>query len=280
MIKSVTSIPELRALRTDLEEPVGLVPTMGYLHAGHISLVKAAKRECASVVVSIFVNPTQFSPTEDLDAYPRDMERDLELLEKEGVDLVWAPTAGVMYPKNFQTWVNVEAVTKPLEGAMRPGHFKGVTTVVAKLFNAVQPNRAYFGQKDAQQAIVIRQMAKDLNFPIEIVICPIIREADGLAMSSRNTYLSPNERKAARVLYRALTEAQTAYQQGERQAEHLRAIMTEVINSEPLARLQYISCADPDTLEELQGQVDRALLSMAVYVGNTRLIDNLIVKKD
>jgi pantoate--beta-alanine ligase len=208
------------------------------------------------------------------------MERDLELLEKEGVDLVWAPTAGVMYPKNFQTWVNVEAVTKLLEGAMRPGHFKGVTTVVAKLFNAVQPNRAYFGQKDAQQAIVIRQMAKDLNFPIEIVICPIIREADGLAMSSRNTYLSPNERKAARVLYRALTEAQTAYQQGERQAEHLRAIMTEVINSEPLARLQYISCADPDTLEELQGQVDRALLSMAVYVGNTRLIDNLIVKKD
>lgn len=280
MIKSVTSIPELRALRTDLEEPVGLVPTMGYLHAGHISLVKAAKRECASVVVSIFVNPTQFGPTEDLDAYPRDMERDLELLQKAGVDLVWAPTAGVMYPKNFQTWVNVEAVTKPLEGAMRPGHFKGVTTVVAKLFNAVQPNRAYFGQKDAQQAIVIRQMAKDLNFPIEIVICPIIREADGLAMSSRNTYLSPNERKAARVLYRALTEAQTAYQQGERQAEHLRAIMTEVINSEPLARLQYISCADPDTLEELQGQVDRALLSMAVYVGNTRLIDNLIVKKD
>lgn len=280
MIKSVTSIPELRALRTDLEEPVGLVPTMGYLHAGHISLVKAAKRECASVVVSIFVNPTQFSPTEDLDAYPRDMERDLVLLQKAGVDLVWAPTAGVMYPKNFQTWVNVEAVTKPLEGAMRPGHFKGVTTVVAKLFNAVQPNRAYFGQKDAQQAIVIRQMAKDLNFPIEIVICPIIREADGLAMSSRNTYLSPNERKAARVLYRALTEAQTAYQQGERQAEHLRAIMTEVINSEPLARLQYISCADPDTLEEIQGQVDRALLSMAVYVGNTRLIDNLIVKKD
>lgn len=280
MIKSVTSIPELRALRTDLEEPVGLVPTMGYLHAGHISLVKAAKRECASVVVSIFVNPTQFGPTEDLDAYPRDMERDLVLLQKAGVDLVWAPTAGVMYPKNFQTWVNVEAVTKPLEGAMRPGHFKGVTTVVAKLFNAVQPNRAYFGQKDAQQAIVIRQMAKDLNFPIEIVICPIIREADGLAMSSRNTYLSPNERKAARVLYRALTEAQTAYQQGERQAEHLRAIMTEVINSEPLARLQYISCADPDTLEEIQGQVDRALLSMAVYVGNTRLIDNLIVKKD
>jgi pantoate--beta-alanine ligase len=280
MIKSVTSIPELHALRTNLEEPVGLVPTMGYLHAGHISLVKAAKRECASVVVSIFVNPTQFGPTEDLDAYPRDMERDLVLLQKAGVDLVWAPTAGVMYPKNFQTWVNVEAVTKPLEGAMRPGHFKGVTTVVAKLFNAVQPNRAYFGQKDAQQAIVIRQMAKDLNFPIEIVICPIIREADGLAMSSRNTYLSPNERKAARVLYRALTEAQTAYQQGERQAEHLRAIMTEVINSEPLARLQYISCADPDTLEELQGQVDRALLSMAVYVGNTRLIDNLIVKKD
>lgn len=280
MIKSVTSIPELRAFRTDLEEPVGLVPTMGYLHAGHISLVKAAKRECASVVVSIFVNPTQFGPTEDLDAYPRDMERDLELLEKEGVDLVWAPTAGVMYPKNFQTWVNVEAVTKPLEGAMRPGHFQGVTTVVAKLFNAVQPNRAYFGQKDAQQAIVIRQMAKDLNFPIEIVICPIVREADGLAMSSRNTYLSPNERKAARVLYRALSKAQTAYQQGERQAEHLRAIMTEVINSEPLARLQYISCADPDTLEELQGQVDRALLSMAVYVGNTRLIDNLIVKKD
>ncbi len=274
-MKTVTSIPELRAARAQLAAPVGLVPTMGYLHAGHLSLVQAAKRECATVTVSIFVNPTQFSPNEDLEAYPRDLSRDLELLDHESVDLVWTPTTEIMYPEGFQTWVTVEEVTKPLEGAMRPGHFPGVTTVVAKLFNAVQPDRAYFGQKDAQQTIVIRQMVKDLDFPVDTIICPIVREADGLAMSSRNAYLSPAERQAATVLYRALTAAQSAFQKGERKADRLRAIMSEVINREPLARLQYISCADPDTLEELNGLVQEALLSMAVFVGKTRLIDNL-----
>jgi pantoate--beta-alanine ligase len=175
---------------------VGLVPTMGYLHEGHLSLIRRARKECDHVLVSIFVNPTQFGPKEDLSRYPRDLERDLKLIEPY-TDLVWTPTAGIMYPQGYQTWVEVEAMTRPLEGAMRPGHFKGVTTVVAKLFNGVQPHKAYFGQKDAQQVAVIRQMTRDLNFPIEIVVCPIVREPDGLAMSSRNVYLDPEQRKAA-----------------------------------------------------------------------------------
>jgi pantoate--beta-alanine ligase len=250
---------------------------MGYLHEGHLSLVRRARAECASVVVSIFVNPTQFGPNEDLAAYPHDLPRDLRLLKAEGVDLVWTPTPEIMYPPGFQTWVSVEEVTKPLEGAMRPGHFRGVTTVVAKLFTAVQPDKAYFGQKDAQQAAVIRKMTRDLNFPIEVVICPTLREADGLAMSSRNAYLNPEERQAATVLSRALFAARDAFQAGERDAQRLRELMAEIVNAEPLARLQYVSCADPDTLEELHGEVNRALLSMAVYVGKTRLIDNVTI---
>ena len=271
----VSTIFDLRTIRAALAAPVGLVPTMGFLHEGHLSLVRAARAECASVAVSIFVNPTQFGPNEDLAAYPRDLPRDLRLLEAEGVDLVWTPTPEIMYPPGFQTWVTVEEVTQPLEGAMRPGHFRGVATVVAKLFTAVQPDKAYFGQKDAQQAAVIRQMTRDLNFPIEIVVCPIVREHDGLAMSSRNVYLNPEERAAATVLSRALFAARDAFQAGERDAECLRQCMAEIINAEPLARLQYVSCAHPDTLEELQGPVSRALLSMAVYVGKTRLIDNV-----
>ncbi len=273
----VTTLAELRNARALLPEPVGFVPTMGYLHEGHLSLVRRARAECAGVTVSIFVNPTQFGPGEDLATYPRDLPGDLRLLEGEGVDLVWTPTPEVMYPPDFQTWVTVEEVARPLEGAHRPGHFRGVATVVAKLFNAVQPHRAYFGQKDAQQAVVIRQMVRDLNFPIEIIVCPTVREADGLAMSSRNSYLTPQERQAATVLYRALSAARAAFADGERDAERLRRLVAEIIAAEPLARLQYVSCAHPETLQELETVADAALLSLAAFVGRTRLIDNLLL---
>ena len=274
----VSTLDELRTALPLLDHPLGLVPTMGYLHEGHLSLARRAREQCKSVAVSIFVNPTQFGPGEDLSKYPRDLERDLHLLESVGVDLVWTPTPDVMYPPAFQTWVEVQDVTRPLEGAKRPGHFRGVTTVVAKLFNAVQPNAAYFGQKDAQQAAVIRRMTADLNFPIEIVVCPIVREPDGLAMSSRNVYLDPDQRKAATILYAALTAAKAAYDQGERDATKLRDIMQQMLASEPLARMQYVSCADYTTLQELDSVTDKALLSMAVFFGKTRLIDNLVLE--
>lgn len=276
-MKVVVSLEELWEARRSLKPPVGLVPTMGYLHEGHLSLVRAARQECASVVASIFVNPTQFSPTEDLSTYPRNLKRDLDLLEKEGTDLVWTPTEEIMYPADFQTWILVEEVTKPLEGAMRPGHFKGVTTIVAKLLNAVQPHKAFFGQKDAQQSVVIRQMVKDLNYPVEIKICPTVREPDNLAMSSRNAYLQPPERQAASVLSRALFAAREAYQNGERDAIRLRKTMRAVFDQEPLANVQYISCADLNTLQELELVEDRALLSVAVFIGKTRLIDNILL---
>jgi pantoate--beta-alanine ligase len=278
MLMIVSTLEELRSARSILDEPVGLVPTMGYLHEGHLSLVRQAAEECASVVVSIFVNPTQFGPSEDLAAYPRDMARDLHLLESLGVNLVWTPTPEIMYPDGYQTWVQVEALTEPLEGAMRPGHFRGVATVVAKLFNSVQPARAYFGQKDAQQAAVIRRMARDLNFPLEVVICPTVREPDGLAMSSRNAYLDPGQRQAATLLYRALSAAKAAYEAGERDAEQLRALMRETLAAEPLAEMQYVSCADYDTLAELERVSGKALLSLAVFVGKTRLIDNIVLE--
>lgn len=278
-MQTVSTIPELRAARSRLAAPIGLVPTMGYLHEGHLSLVRAARAECASVAVSIFVNPSQFGPNEDLTAYPRDLPRDLALLESAGADLVWTPTPEIMYPPGYQTWVTVEDVTIPLEGAMRPGHFRGVTTVVAKLFNAVQPDKAYFGQKDAQQARVIQQMVRDLDFPLEVVVCPIVREPDGLAMSSRNAYLNPAERQAATVLSRALAAARSSWESGERDAGRLRQAMSETINAEPLARLQYVSCADPQTLQEIKSLIPgRALLSMAVFVGKTRLIDNSLLE--
>ncbi len=273
-----TTLEELAASLQLLQRPIGLVPTMGYLHEGHLSLARRARQECASVVASIFVNPAQFGPTEDLSKYPRDLKRDLQMLESVGVDLVWTPTPEIMYPPGFQTWVEVQEVSKPLEGAQRPGHFRGVTTVVAKLFNAVGPAKAYFGQKDAQQAAVIRQMTADLNFPIEIVVCPIVREPDGLAMSSRNVYLQPAERKAATVLSRALQAAKAAYDGGERDADKLREIMSQTIASEPLARLQYVSCADFSTLQELKAVTGEALLSMAVFFGKTRLIDNVVLE--
>jgi pantoate--beta-alanine ligase len=277
-MRTVITLTDLRSLRPTFPGKVGLVPTMGYLHEGHLSLIRRAREECDHVVVSIFVNPTQFGPKEDLSKYPRDLDRDLGLIEPLGVDLVWMPTAEIMYPKGYQTWVEVETVTRPLEGARRPGHFRGVTTVVAKLFNGVQPQRAYFGQKDAQQAAVIRQMTRDLNFPIEIVVCPIVREPDGLAMSSRNVYLDAEERKAATVLYRSLNAAKNVYQNGERDAKELRRIMREVIATEPLAQMQYVSCADYDTLEELETVTGKTLLSMAVFLGKTRLIDNIVLE--
>ena len=276
-MKTVEITQGLIQLRKDLPSPVGLVPTMGYLHQGHLSLVQQARNECTSVIVTIFVNPTQFGPQEDLRSYPRDIPRDLRLLEEYGADLVWTPREEELYPAEFQTWVDVEKVTQPLEGAMRPGHFRGVTTIVAKLFNAVQPDKAYFGQKDAQQTVVIRRMVKDLNYPIEVVVCPTVRENDGLAMSSRNVYLTPRERASAVVLFKALTAAGEAYNDGVRDADELRTIMSEKIQSEPGASLDYVSCADPETLNELSGSVKRSLLSMAVRFGDTRLIDNIFI---
>lgn len=276
-MNTVITLQELRSALKSLPRPVGFVPTMGYLHPGHISLVEAARAECASVVVSIFVNPTQFGPGEDLSRYPRDLPRDLSMLAAAGVDLVWTPTPEVMYPPGYQTWVEVQELTKRLEGEVRPGHFRGVTTVVAKLFNAVGPERAYFGQKDAQQAIVIRRMVQDLDFPIQVIVCPTQREPDGLAMSSRNTYLTPEERRAATVLFRALSAARSAWENGEREPDALRRVLRDIVATEPLAKLQYASCADPDTLEELEHISSRALLSMAVYLGRTKLIDNFLL---
>ena len=276
-IITVTSLSQLRNARATLPEPIGLVPTMGFLHAGHLSLVRQARQDCASVVVSIFVNPVQFGPAEDLSKYPRDLQRDLQLLTSAGVDLVWSPTPREMYPDGYQTWISLDELVKPLEGAMRPGHFRGVATVVGKLFNCVQPQKAYFGQKDAQQAAVIRRMTNDLNFPVEIIICPIVRADDGLAMSSRNVYLNAEERQAATVLYRSLNAARAAFDKGERDANTLRRIMTDTINSEPLASLQYVSCANYDTLIELEAITGKSLLSMAVFLGKTRLIDNMVL---
>ncbi|HXF51082.1 MAG TPA: pantoate--beta-alanine ligase [Dehalococcoidia bacterium] len=268
-----TTIEEYRRLRAAMTGTVGAVPTMGYLHDGHLALVRRARAENDHVVVSIFVNPTQFGPNEDYARYPRDPERDLAMLRAEGVDVVFMPSVEEMYPEGFATYVNVERLTERLEGAHRPGHFRGVTTVVTKLFNVLQAHRAYFGQKDAQQLIVIRRMTRDLAFPVEIVDVPTVREPDGLAMSSRNVYLSPDERRAATVLFRALERARELWGAGVRDGSRLRAAMREVVESEPLARADYVSVADPETLEELNTIEGRALASLAVRLGSTRLID-------
>lgn len=267
----------LRRARSRLRGTFGLVPTMGALHEGHLSLVRKARTECDHVGVSIFINPTQFGPKEDFARYPRDLKRDLQLLEPLGVDLVWTPAPEKVYDREFQTWVTVEGITAPLEGKMRPGHFRGVTTIVAKLFNAFTPAKAYFGQKDAQQVAVIRRMVKDLSFPVEISVCPTVREPDGLAMSSRNIRLDSRERGVATVLFRALSAAKSLYLDGERDAKRLRSAMLRVLDEESLAQTDYVSAADPDTMRELDQVTDRVLLSLAARIGKTRLIDNFLL---
>ncbi len=277
-MKVADTIADMKQERRHLPEPVGFVPTMGYLHAGHLSLVSQARRENVSVVVSIFVNPTQFGPQDDFTRYPRDTESDLSLLEKEKVDIVFMPSAEEMYPPRGSSWVEVSGVTEPLEGTFRPGHFRGVTTVVAKLFNIVEPQKAYFGQKDAQQAMVIRKMVADLNMNLEVITLPTVREPDGLAMSSRNTYLDPKQRQAATVLYKALTLARELYASGEKDASKVRSSMSKLIRQEPLASIDYLSVADSVTLEELERVKPLSLVSMAVKIGGTRLIDNIILE--
>ena len=278
-MKTVETTSELKNALDGLDRALGFVPTMGYLHEGHLSLVQKAREENTSVAVSIFANPTQFSTDEDLANYPRDIERDIELLAGEGVDLVWIPTVETMYPEGYQTWIEVDRLSTILEGSFRPTHFRGVATVVAKLFNAVSPDKAYFGQKDAQQAAVIKQMVRDLNFHVEIIVCPTVREPDGVAMSSRNIYLGEGERLAARCLSRGLFLASDAFQGGERKAGELKKIVKDEVENESLARLQYVSCADPITLIELEKEVKECLISMAVFIGKTRLIDNLRLGK-
>ncbi len=276
-MKVIETIDEMKQVRAKVDEPVGFVPTMGYLHEGHLSLVKRARDENSIVTASIFVNPTQFGPSEDFDSYPRDYPRDLAML-KPFTDFVFMPTVADMYPQHYDSWVEVGEVSRHLEGASRPTHFRGVTTVVAKLFNIVQPTKAYFGQKDAQQLLVIKKMVKDLNMNLEVVACPTVREPDGLAMSSRNTYLKPDERKAAAVLYQSLKLAKQLWSQGEKDAEKIRRKMTELIQRQPLARIDYISIADNETLEELKEVKPPALVSLAVKIGKPRLIDNIVLE--
>ncbi|MBX3085798.1 MAG: pantoate--beta-alanine ligase [Anaerolineae bacterium] len=276
----ITTIAEFRAVRAAVHGALGLVPTMGFLHEGHLSLVERALSANAQVAVSIFVNPTQFGPNEDFSRYPRDTDRDLALLRKEGVQWVFMPTVEEMYPQGFQTYVEVTGVSQGLEGERRPGHFRGVATVVTKLFNIVQPDRAYFGQKDAQQVAVIRRMVADLAMPLEIVVVPTMRADDGLALSSRNTYLSEEQRSAAPIVYRALMAAHARYTAGDREPEHLRAAMLTTLHTEPLAKVEYVSAADADSLEELTASSVRPiLLSLAVRFGRTRLIDNLVLSQ-
>ena len=276
----LTTIDDFRVARENVRSTgsLGLVPTMGHLHDGHLELVRHARAANGTVAVSIFVNPTQFGPDEDMLTYPRDVERDRVLLEEVGCDLVFYPAVEEMYPPGgADIHVVPGKLADVLEGASRPGHFRGVATVVAKLFNIVQPERAYFGQKDGQQLVVIRQMVRDLDFPVEIVAVPTVREPDGLAMSSRNTYLNARERSAATVLYRALMRAQEFHAEGEQDAEALRAAMLDVLASEPLATADYVSVADPETLEELVLVDSQAMVSLAVRIGGTRLIDNVLL---
>jgi len=311
-MKVARTIPAMKEIREELPEPVGFVPTMGYLHEGHLSLVRRARGENRSVVVSIFVNPPQFGPQEDFETYPRDTERDLTLLRRERIDAVFVPEAGEIYPPDFNSWVVVEGITEILEGASRPGHFRGVTTVVCKLFNIVGPTRAYFGQKDAQQALVIKKMVADLNMNPQIIVAPTVREPDGLAMSSRNIRLDHEERQAALVLWKSLNLAQQLWSGGERSADRIRRQMIALIEGEPGARIDYVSIAAPESLRELsesqesrvesqesrvksqesrgEGRVTpdsrlqtpdsklTALVSLAVWIGKTRLIDNVVLR--
>ncbi|MCH7997312.1 MAG: pantoate--beta-alanine ligase [Chloroflexi bacterium] len=277
-MKLLESVAEFRRTRAEASGSLGLVPTMGYLHRGHMALVKRAREENDSVAVSIFINPTQFGPSEGYQTYPRDLRRDLELLKAEGVKLVFAPPPEEIYAPGFDTWVEVGALAERLEGASRPDHFRGVATVVMKLFNIVRPDRAYFGQKDAQQVRVIEKMVADLDLGLEVVAVPTVREPDGLAISSRNTHLSPEERKAATVLWSSLSAARDRWAQGEARARILKKVIVSTIEKEPLARLDYVSTADSKSLEEMD-TIDRpTLVSLAVWIGKTRLIDNITLE--
>jgi len=275
------SIDELRAAsRTGRREgkSLGLVPTMGALHEGHLSLVRAAKAQCDLVVVSIFVNPLQFGPNEDLAKYPRNFDRDRDLLAKEGADFIFAPSVEEMYPPGAVTYVTVEGLSDKLCGRSRPGHFRGVTTVVSELFNIVEPGRAFFGQKDAAQSIIIRRMVRDLNIPVRVVVCPIVREPDGLAMSSRNAYLDAGQRKSALVLYRSLTAVQERFDQGERKAHVLVDAGKQTLAHEPLVRLDYFEIVDPETLDPVDDLSRGGLVAVAAFLGNVRLIDNIVLR--
>jgi pantoate--beta-alanine ligase len=269
-----------RRLRREENRTIGLVPTMGALHEGHLSLIHEARALCDVVVVSVFVNPAQFGPTEDFESYPRDLTRDSALLAEYNVDYVFAPTAEEIYPAGFASYVTVEGLSDRLEGAARPGHFRGVTTVVAILLNIVRPHFAFFGQKDAQQSIIIKQMMRDLAFEAEVVVLPIVREESGLAMSSRNAYLDKQQQRAAIVLHRALGQARSAYADGERSATRLIDLIRSMIEDEPLAKIDYISINDAVTLEKLDKIEDRpALVSLGVFIGKTRLIDNVVLER-
>lgn len=279
MIKVVSTVCETRAQVNEWKKQgltVGLVPTMGYLHEGHQSLIKKAVEENDRVVVSVFVNPIQFAPNEDLETYPRDLEADKRLCDSTGADLIFHPTPDEMYPDGFSTHIQMDNLTKELCGKTRPTHFGGVCTVVGKLFNIVKPDKAYFGQKDAQQLAIIKRMVRDLNFDIEIVGCPIIREPDGLAKSSRNTYLNADERKAALILSKAIKLGEELVADGERNAQNVIKAMTDKINTEPLARIDYVNVVDALSIEPLDVIKGEVLVAIAVYIGKTRLIDNFI----
>ncbi len=279
-MKRIQTIAEMKAACRQVMhsgKTLGFVPTMGALHEGHFSLVRAAKARCDVTAVSIFVNPLQFGPTEDLSKYPRPLERDAELLEQLGVDLLFLPTVEEMYPAGAKTHVLVEGLSDKLDGASRPGHFRGVATVVTKLFEIVRPDCAFFGQKDAAQVAVLRKLVKDLDMDVEMVVCPIVREQDGLAMSSRNIYLTPEQRQQALVLHRALMRVQTAAEQGERDAARLGEIAQQVIGEERGARLDYFAIVDPETLDPVADASQGALVAVAAYFGTTRLIDNILI---
>ena len=278
-MRIIDTVSDMKDVRRALDGTVGFVPTMGYLHEGHLTLVRRSREANKYTVVSIFVNPTQFGPGEDFERYPRDYPRDFAMLEKEKTDFVYLPTPAQMYPEDFDTWVEVHKVTDRLEGAIRPGHFRGVATVVNKLFNIVHPDRAYFGQKDAQQCAVIRKMIVDLNIPLEMVVVPTVREADGLAMSSRNVYLSPEERQQAPLLYRSLCLAQVVWSEGERDSTVIRSAMEDLLRRASLGKIEYISIASALTLAELEKAEPPVTISLAVKFGNTRLIDNILLQK-
>jgi pantoate--beta-alanine ligase len=281
-MKICVTIPEVRAACRGAGQNrrrLGLVPTMGALHEGHLSLVRAAKAQCDAVAVSIFVNPTQFGPAEDLSKYPRQFAQDCRLLEKEGVEILFAPPVEEIYPQDAVTWVLVDGLSEKLDGRSRPGHFRGVTTIVAKLFHIIEPQAAFFGQKDAAQLAVIRRMVRDLDSPVEIVACPIVREPDGLAMSSRNAYLNREERVRALVLQRSLQEARQQFEAGERCSAKLISGAKEVLASEPQVRLDYFEIVDPDTLDPVERISQKTLVAVAAFVGSTRLIDNIVLER-